>query len=83
MNLFDDNYLGNSNEVRIIYIYIWFGDSFDNDDCFAYTFEMMNCTCWVKYVKRGIRWVTLSLIDVDKWWAYVDDLIRDWICLLC
>jgi len=22
------------------------------------------------------------LIVVDKWWAYVDDLIRDWICLL-
>ena len=23
------------------------------------------------------------MIDVDKWWAYVDDLIRDLICLLC
>jgi len=30
-----------------------------------------------------IRWVILSLIDVDKWWAYVNDLIRDLICLLC
>jgi hypothetical protein len=25
----------------------------------------------------------LSLIDVDKWWAFVDDLIRGWICMLC
>ena len=49
----------------------------------AYNFEMMNCTCWVKYAKWRIRCVILSLIDVDKWWAYVDDLIRDWICLLC
>jgi len=33
-NLFDDNYFGNRNEVRIIYIYIyiWLGDSFDNDN---------------------------------------------------
>jgi len=45
--------------------------------------EMMNCTCWVKYAKWRIRWVIFSLIDVDKWWACVDDLIRDWICLLC
>jgi len=42
----------------------------------------MNCTCWVKYAKWIIGWVILSSIDVDKWWAYVDDLIRDWICLL-
>ena len=49
----------------------------------AYNFEMMNCTCWVKYAKWRIRWVILSLIDVDKWWAYVDDLFRDWICLVC
>ena len=44
---------------------------------------MMNCTCWVKYAKWRIRWVILSLIDVDKWWAYVDDSIRDWMWLLC
>ena len=36
----------------------------------------MNCTCWVKYAKWRIRWVILSLIDVDKWLAYVDDLIE-------
>jgi len=45
--------------------------------------EMMNCNCWVKYAKWRIRWVILSLIDVDKWWACVDNLIGDWICLLC
>ena len=37
MNLFDDNDFGNSSEVRIIYIR--FGDSFDNDDFFAYTLK--------------------------------------------
>ena len=25
----------------------------------------------------------IYMIDVVKWWAYVDDLIRDWIYLLC
>ena len=23
------------------------------------------------------------MIDVDKWWPCVNDLVRDWICLLC
>ena len=27
--------------------------------------------------------MVILINDVDKWWAYVDDLIRDWICLLC
>jgi len=68
VNLFDDNYFDNSNEVRIVcvYIYIWFGDSFDNDDSLC--FEMMKCICWVNYVKWGIWWVILILIDVVKWW---------------
>jgi len=42
----------------------------------AYNFEMIICTCWDKYAKWKIRWVIISLIDVDKWWAYVDDLIE-------
>jgi len=37
VNLFDDNYLGNGNEVRITYI--CFGDSFDNDDFFVYALK--------------------------------------------
>jgi len=49
----------------------------------AYNFWLMNCTCWVKYAKGRIRWVILSLTNVDKWWAYVDDLFRHWIWLLC
>ena len=54
--------------LEIEYAWIWL---------LAYNFDMMNCTCWVKYAKWGIRWVIISLIDVDKWWDYVDDLIRD------
>jgi hypothetical protein len=49
----------------------------------AYNFEMMNWTWRVKNAKWKIKWVILSLIGVEKWWAYVDDMIRDWICLIC
>jgi len=43
--LFDDSYFGDSNEVRIICI--WIGDFFDDKEFLAYTFQMMNCNCWV------------------------------------
>jgi len=41
VNVFDDNYFGNSNEVRFVYvcIYIWCGDLFDNDDCLLITLK--------------------------------------------
>jgi len=29
------------------YMKLWFGDFFGDDDFFAYTFERMNCICWV------------------------------------
>ena len=28
-----------NDEVRIVYVYIWFGDSFDNDDCLFITLK--------------------------------------------
>jgi len=49
VNLFDDNYFGYSDELRIvyvcvcvcvyIYICIWCGDSFDNDNCLLITLK--------------------------------------------
>jgi len=45
MILIDNDYFGVSNEVWIICI--WFGDFLGDDDLFSYTFEMMNCICWV------------------------------------
>jgi len=62
---------------------MWVDDLLDDDNFLAYTFKMMNCICWVDYAKWGIRWIIFVLIDVVKWWAYVNDFIRDWICLLC
>jgi hypothetical protein len=44
---------------------------------------MTNCTCWDKHARWVMKWVMFSLIDVDKWWAFVDDLIRGWIYMLC
>jgi len=56
VNQFDDNYFDNNDEVRIVYvIYIWFGDSFDDDDYLLIT------------MKWRLRWVILSLIVVDEW----------------
>jgi len=93
MNLYYDNYFGNSNEVRIAYVcvcvcvYIYIYDVwFPLVMMVACLFlEMMNCDCWVKYAKWRKRWVIISLIDVDKWWACVDDLIRDlnMLAMLC
>jgi len=62
-----------------IYIYIWFGDSFDNDDLFAYALKWWNV--FVELIKQ--EFYVIYMIDVVKWCAYVDDVIRDWICLLC
>jgi len=39
--LIDDVYFGENNEAWIIYMW------FDDDDFLAYTFERMNCICWV------------------------------------
>jgi len=41
VNQFDDNYFDNNDEARIAYvIYIWFDDSFDDDDdCLLITFK--------------------------------------------
>jgi len=41
VNIFDDNYCGNNNEVRLVYvcIYIWCGDFFDNDDSLLITLK--------------------------------------------
>ena len=77
VNLIDNNYFGDSNEVRIVYVYTYDVVISLIMMIVCLYFEMMNCTCCVKNAKWGIRWVILSLIDVDKWWAYVDDLIRD------
>jgi hypothetical protein len=74
----DDNYFSNNDEVRFLcgdFLWWWW--------LLAYNFEMMDCTCWVKHARWVMRWVLFSLIDVDKWRAYVDDLFRDWICMLC
>jgi len=49
VNLFDDTYLGNSNEMRIIYIYDLVIPLIM---MIAYTFEMMNCIVeLIKYAK--------------------------------
>jgi len=79
--LINDAYFGENNEVWIICM--WFNDLLSDNDFLAYTFKMMNCICWVDYAKWGIQWLIFVLVEVVKWWAYVDDLIIDWICLLC
>jgi len=43
--LIDDVYFGENNEVW--FIWMWFDDLVGDDDLLAYTFEMMNCICWV------------------------------------
>jgi hypothetical protein len=62
VNLFDDNYFGNSNEVRVAYIYIWFGNSNDNDDFFAYTLIW-----WIEIVElirqEFMRFIWLTLLS--------------------
>jgi len=64
--LIDDVYFDEKTKVWIICMWIY--DLFSDDDFLAYTFEMMNCICWVNYAKWGIRWVILILIDVVEWW---------------
>jgi hypothetical protein len=41
VNVFDDNYFGVSDEVRIVYVYmyIWCGDFFVDDDCLLITLK--------------------------------------------
>ena len=43
--LIDDVYFGDNNEVW--FIWMWFDELFCDDDFLAYSFEMMNCICWV------------------------------------
>jgi len=52
VNLFGDNYVGNSNDVRSIYI--WLGDSFDNDDFFAYTLKWW--IVFVELIRQKLMW---------------------------
>jgi len=55
VNLFDDNYFGNSDEVRIVY-------SFDNDDFFAYALKW-----WIVFVeligKKFMLFIWLMLLS--------------------
>jgi len=79
MVLIDDVYLGENNEGW--FIWMWFDESFGDDDFLAYTLKW-----WIVFVELiGLNENNVSntsFIDVNKWWAYVNDLIRDWMCLL-
>jgi len=51
VNIFDDNYFGNSNEVRFVYvcIYVWCSDSFDNDN-----FLLIPLKWWIVLVELSM-----------------------------
>jgi len=60
VNLFYDNYFGNSNEVRIVYIYILVVPFIMMIICLC--FEMMNYNCCVGYARVYV----ICMIDVAK-----------------
>jgi len=47
----DDSYFDNNDEVRYVYvyIYIWCGDFFDNDDCL-----LINLKWWIVLVELSM-----------------------------